>query len=168
MTGARLCFRSWTTRTVSAVRCLPIVALLTACAATPGAPAAGLTGTSWQLGAIQSMDDAQGTTRIADPSRFTLHFGGDGRASLRLDCNRGSGSYQARAAADGRSGSLTFGPIAATRALCPPPNLDERVARDLGHVRSYLLKDGRLFLSLMADGGIYEWQPATPATEDSR
>ena len=46
--------------------------------------------------------------------------------------------------------------------------VDERVARDLGHVRSYLLKDGRLFLSLMADGGIYEWQPATPATEDSR
>jgi len=26
-------------------------------------------------------------------------------------------------------------------------------------VRSYLLKDGRLYLSLMADGGVYEWRP---------
>ena len=103
------------------------------------------------------MDDAQGTTRVADPARFTLRFGVDGRAILRLDCNRGSGSYEARAAGDGSSGSLTFGAIATTRALCPPPHLDERVARDLGHVRSYLLKDGKLFLSLMADGGIYEW-----------
>ena len=116
-----------------------------------------LAGTSWQLVAIQSMDDAQGTTRVANPARFTLRFGVDGRAILRLDCNRGSGSYEARAAGDGSSGSLTFGAIATTRALCPPPHLDERVARDLGYVRSYLLKDGRLFLSLMADGGIYEW-----------
>lgn len=103
------------------------------------------------------MDDAQGTTRVADPARFTLRFGVDGRAGLRLDCNRGSCSYEARPAGDGSSGSLTFGAIATTRALCPPPHLDERVARDLGYVRSYLLKDGRLFLSLMADGGIYEW-----------
>jgi hypothetical protein len=43
--------------------------------------------------------------------------------------------------------------------MCPPPHLDERVARDLAHVRSYLLKDGKLYLSLMADGGIYEWAP---------
>lgn len=104
------------------------------------------------------MDDAQGTTRVADPSRFTLRFGADGRASLRLDCNRGTGSWKATAAGDG-TGKLEFGPIAATRALCAPPRLDERVARDLAHVRGYMLKDGRLFLSLMADGGIYEWHP---------
>ena len=44
--------------------------------------------------------------------------------------------------------------------MCPPPHLDTRVARDLGLVRSYLIRDGRLFLSLMADGGVYEWRPA--------
>ncbi|MBK9020736.1 MAG: META domain-containing protein [Sulfuritalea sp.] len=96
-----------------------------------------LDGTSWQLQAIQSMDDAQGTTKIADPSHFTVHFGGDGRASFRLDCNRGTGSFTLRPAADGNSGSISFGPIAATRALCPPPHLDERVARDMAHVRGY-------------------------------
>ncbi len=137
------------------------VCLLAACATPVGAPvSASLGGTAWQLVAIQSMDDAQGTTRVAEPARFTLRFGVDGRASLRLDCNRGSGSYAVKPAGDGSSGSLNFGPIAATRALCPPPHLDERIARDLGHVRSYLLKDGKLFLSLMADGGIYEWAPS--------
>ncbi len=130
-----------------------------------GACSAGqeLAGTSWQLLAIQSMDDAQGTAKVNEPSRFTLEFGPDGRASLRLDCNRGTGDYRAVPAGDGSSGSLSFGPIAATRALCPPPHLDERIARDMAQVRSYLLKDGKLYLSLLADGGIYEWAPVREA-----
>ena len=136
-------------------------------AALPAVAIAGgyeLAGTSWQLLAIQSMDDAQGTTRVHEPGRFRLEFGRDGRAALRLDCNRGNGTYQVQAAGDGSSGALTFGPIAATRAMCPPPHLDERIARDLVHVRSYLLKDGKLYLSLLADGGIYEWAPLRPMT----
>lgn len=117
-----------------------------------------LAGTRWALHGIQSMDDAQGTTRVDDPQRFTAEFGTDGRLALRLDCNRGFATWEARAA-DTASGSLHIGPVAATRALCLPPRLDERVARDLGHLRSYLLRDGLLFMSLMADGGIYEWHP---------
>lgn len=104
------------------------------------------------------MDDAQGTTRVADPARFTLHFEAEGRVTLRLDCNRGSGTWQATPTADS-SGSLVFGPIAATRALCAAPHLDERLIRDLAYVRGYLIRDGKLFLTLMADGGIYEWHP---------
>jgi len=122
-----------------------------------------LAGTIWQLVSIQSMDDAQGTTKVAEPSHFTLEFGRDGRVTLRLDCNRGTGDYKIAPAGDGSSGSLTFGPIASTRAMCPPPHLDQRVARDLAYVRSYLLKDGKLYLSLMADGGIYEWAPQQAA-----
>jgi heat shock protein HslJ len=132
---------------------------LGACAVAPQAPGtATLRGTAWQLHAIQSMDDAQGTTRIADPSRFTLRLEADGRAALQLDCNRGSASWEATAGSDG-TGSLRFGPVASTRALCPPPRLDERVARDLTNVRGYRLQDGKLFMSLLADGGIYEWRP---------
>ena len=140
-----------------------------------GLPATGLSagpdfaGTTWQLVSIQSMDDAQGTTRVDDPSRLTLKFERDGRVSLRLDCNRGTGDYKLTPAGDGTTGSISFGPINATRALCPPPHLDQRVARDLAHVRSYLLKDGKLYLSLMADGGIYEWAPqqSTAAATDN-
>jgi len=119
-----------------------------------------LAGTSWELVRFQSMDDAQGTTRIEDPTLYTVTFGADGRASMRLNCNRAMGSWQATPAADRVSGSLSFGVIAGTRALCPPPSLDERLVRDLGHVRGYLLRDGLLHMSLMADAGIYSWRPA--------
>lgn len=133
------------------------------CALVPSDPPDPLTGTQWELVAIQSMDDAQGTTRIDPPNRFTLLFGANGQLSLRLDCNRGSGRWSHMPAAAGSaSGSLQLGPVASTRAMCPPPHLDTRVARDLGFVRSYLLKDGHLYLSLMADGGIYEWRPVRP------
>lgn len=145
----------------------PILLALLAWAAT-GALANGLAlpGTGWQLLAIQSMDDAQGTITVPDPSLFTLAFGRDGRTALRLDCNRGMASYKVEPAGDGSSGALTFGPVAATRSLCPAPHLDQRLVRDLAHVRSYLLKDNKLYLSLMADGGIYEWAPAAKAAPD--
>ena len=65
----------------------------------------------------------------------------------------------AESGTDGGSGSFSFGRLAVTRALCAPPNLDERIARDSEYVRSFLLRDGRLYLSLMADAGIYAWEP---------
>ncbi|MBK7137409.1 MAG: META domain-containing protein [Rhodocyclales bacterium] len=122
-----------------------------------------LAGSSWRLVSIQSMDDAQGTTHIDDPSRYTVSFTKDGRAHFKLNCNRANGDWAARASGSD-SGNLRFGPLAATRALCPPPSVDERVVRDMAYVRSYLLKDGRLYMSLMADGGIYEWK-ATSSVE---
>ena len=60
---------------------------------------ASLTGANWELVAIQSMDDAQGTVRPAEPARYTLEFGADGRVAVRLDCNRGSATWQAQPAA---------------------------------------------------------------------
>ena len=136
------------------------VAALAGCAAPPPTSTDLLTSTQRELVAIQSMDDAQGTTRIAQSERFTLNFGADGQLALRLDCNRGSGRWShTPASAGSASGSLLIGPVASTRAMCPPPLLGTRVARDPRSVRSYLLKDGHLFLSLMADGGTYEWRP---------
>ena len=123
------------------------------------APRGQLAGTEWRLAGIQSMDDAIGTVRPDDPSLYTLRLNADGTAALRLNCNRATGTWAAEASADASNGRFTFGPLAATSALCPPPSLDEKVAAQLGYVRSYLLKDGRLYLSLMADGGILEWEP---------
>lgn len=119
-----------------------------------------LAGTSWQLQAIQSMDDAQGTTRVPDKTYYTVSFGRDGRVAMRLDCNRATGSWRAEPASTS-SGSLQFSALAMTRALCPPASLDTRIARDMPYVRSYVLKEGRLYFSLQADGGIYEWAPLT-------
>ncbi len=138
-----------------------LVAAFCACAA-PSTAQSGpsLAGTAWRLRAIQSMDDAQGTTKAPDPSRLTVTFMADGRAAFRLDCNRGAGLWRAVPSAAGDAGTLQFEAIASTRAMCPPPSLGDRLARDLGYVRSYRLKDGLLFMSLMADGGILEWEPA--------
>ena len=121
-----------------------------------------LTGTTWELITIQSMDDAQGTTRIDRPEKFTLQFAADGRANFRLDCNRGSAKWKSAPSAESTSGTLEFGQLSTTRAMCAPGSHYRKLMRDLPYVRSYLLKDGKLYMSLMADGGIYEWQPHKP------
>ncbi len=117
----------------------------------------GLADTAWRLVEFQSMSDEVGTVRPGDPSLYTLSFVADGSVSLRLDCNRGTGTWSATPSSP-TEGGLELGPVAATRALCPPPSLDERIATDLGFVRSYMIREDRLYLSLMADGGIYVWE----------
>ena len=140
-----------------------IAAIMVGCATVdPGAPP--FTGTRWQLVAIQSMDDAQGTVRPPEPARYTLEFGADGRVAVRLDCNRGSATWQAQPAAQGGPhrtfGQLLMGPLAVTRAMCSPDSLAPRLASSWPYVRSYLIEAGQLHLSLMADGGILSWAPA--------
>jgi hypothetical protein len=39
--------------------------------------------------------------------------------------------------------------------------MDENITAQAEFVRGYLLKDGRLYLSLMADGGVYAWESDT-------
>ena len=124
-----------------------------------------LTETEWRLVEFQSMDDAIGTLRPNPSQAYTMRLSRDGTVTLRLNCNRGTGTWSARPSEDGTSGSFEFGPLATTRALCPPPSLDERLAADTAYVRGYLLSDGRLYLSLMADGGIYAWEPVAKACE---
>ena len=89
-----------------------------------------------------------------DRSKYTLAFNADGRVAARLDCNRGTGSW--KSAAHGR---LELGPMAVTRAMCPPGSIDHEISKRLFHVRSYVMKNGRLFLSMMADGGVFELEP---------
>lgn len=132
-------------------------------AATPGpsanAAVAALGDRAWQLVEIQSMDDAQGTLRPDGPSKYVMRLAADGTVSMRLNCNSATGSWSAEPSADPANGRFEFGPLAATAAACPPPSLDERVSGQAQYVRGYLLKDGRLYLSLMADGGILVWAP---------
>lgn len=110
-----------------------------------------LGGTSWQLVRFQGGD---GTVLVPDDeAKYTLAFGADGSLSARIDCNRGRGTWKSA----GRN-QVEFGPMALTRAMCPPGSLHDRMVKHWSFVRSYVIKDGRLFLSLMADGGIYEFE----------
>lgn len=57
------------------------------------------------------------------------------------------------------SNQLQFGPLALTRAKYPGGSLHDHIVKQWGFIRSYVVRDGHLFLSLMADGGIYEFEP---------
>jgi heat shock protein HslJ len=124
--------------------------------AEPAAPAAvggGLAGTSWRLVQIMSMDDT--IYRPDDRSLYTLAFGGDGSVRVTADCNAGTGSWSSESASQ-----LQFGTLAATQAECGPTSLHDRYMSQFQWVRSYVLKDGHLFLATMADGAIIEFEPA--------
>jgi uncharacterized lipoprotein YbaY len=128
--------------------------------ATPSPTPAGsspLAGTSWQLVKIQSSDEK--TSMPDDKSKYTITFEADGLVSARLDCNRGSGTWKSEG-----PNQVRFGPIMMTRMLCPPGSLDTRIARDFDAIRTFTMKEGRLFLSLLADGGIYEFEPLSQNT----
>lgn len=129
--------------------------------------ASPLADSQWRLVEFQSMDDAQGTTRPGDPSLYTMHLNGDGTVTMRLNCNRATGTWTANPSSDPSNGQFGFGPLAMTRALCPPPSMDEGIVKQSQYIRGYLLKDGRLYLSLMADGGTYAWEPDTTAGSSS-
>jgi heat shock protein HslJ len=120
-----------------------------------------LANTQWRLMEFQSMDDKKGTVRPMDPSLYTMRLDSDGTVTMRLNCNRATGTWSSEPGSDAASGRFEFGPLAATRALCPSPSMDESIVAQSKFIRSYLLKDGRLYLSLMADGGIYAWEPDT-------
>jgi putative lipoprotein len=120
-----------------------------------GQPAAfGLVGTSWQLVQFQGGDEK--TLTPDDKSKYTIAFNADGSLTARVDCNRGRGTWKSSG-----PNQLEFGPMALTRAMCPSGSLHDQIVKQWPYVRSYVVKDGHLFLSLMADGGIYEFESTT-------
>jgi para-nitrobenzyl esterase len=118
----------------------------------PASTSPTLNGTSWQLVKFQGGD---GTTLTPDDrAKYTIAFAAGDSISARIDCNRGRGSWKSNGPSQ-----LQLGPLALTRAQCPPGSLHDQIVKQWGNVRSYVVKSGHLFLSLMADGGIYEFEP---------
>jgi heat shock protein HslJ len=111
-----------------------------------------LSGTSWQLVKFQGGDDTVLTPDAK--AKYTITFEPDGHVSVRIDCNRGRGTWTSSG-----PNHLQLGPLALTRAMCPPDSLHDHIVKQWAFVRSYTIKDGHLFLSLMADGGVYEFEP---------
>ena len=129
--------------------------VLAACAGSSMAPkgaADPLAGTSWQLDSIEYMDDT--TFSPDDSAKYTLEFDAEGMVGMQADCNRLRGGYTYTAPS-----GLEFGALMSTRAACPPGSLYNRMVKDMPFVRSFVIKDGRLHLALMADGGIYNYSP---------
>jgi para-nitrobenzyl esterase len=138
-------------------RCAAFVGGLVLAVATPPAGAqvsdSPLSGTSWRLVKLQGGDDT--TLAPEDRDSYTLEFGKGARLVARIDCNRGLGTWKSPGPSQ-----LELSPLALTRAMCSPRSLHDRILKDWSLVRSFVLKDGHLFLSLQADAGTYEFEPA--------
>jgi len=133
---------------------LAVLGLLVGCAhVSPQTARDGLGGTSWQLVKFQGGD---GTVLVPDDRpKYTVSFAADGTMSVRFDCNRGRGTWTSPGPRQ-----LQFGPLALTRMACPPAPIYDRIVQQWPFVRSYVVERGHLFLSLMADGGIFELEPS--------
>jgi putative lipoprotein len=89
-------------------------------------------------------------------AKYTIEFRANGQLAARIDCNRGKGTWKST-----EPSGLEFGPLALTRAKCPEGSLHDHIVKQWPYVRSYVIRNGHLFLALMADGGIYEFEPVT-------
>lgn len=138
---------------------LAFIAMTAACSTYEADVTPGLVGSEWELVGFNSMDDSIGRIEPTEDQRFSITFGDSGSAAMQLDCNRGTANYSIEETGD-TNGRLAFGPIAATRAMCPDPRLGDLMASQLPNVVSYTLQDGKLSLALKMDGGIFEFEPA--------
>jgi para-nitrobenzyl esterase len=87
-------------------------------------------------------------------AKYTIELAAGGGLTARIDCNRGRGTWTSSG-----PNHIQFGPLTLTRARCPAGSMHDHIVRQWAFVRSYVIKGGHLFLSLMADGGIYEFEP---------
>jgi heat shock protein HslJ len=111
-----------------------------------------LAGTSWQLVRFQGGDN---TLTPDDRSKYTIAFGADGQVTARIDCNRGRATWRPSGVSQ-----VALGPLALTRARCPAGSMHDQIVKNWSSIRTYLLREGHLFLLLTADGGTYQFEPA--------
>ena len=95
-----------------------------------------------------------------DKTKYTISFGSDGRVSVRIDCNRGVGPWKSSG-----QNQLRLGPLALTRAMCPPQYFNDHLSSDLDLARSYSIQNEHLFLSLEG-GGVYEFERMGSVAQD--
>lgn len=116
-----------------------------------------LAGTAWQLVRFEGGDGKVVTPTQRD--RYTLDFSANGSLAARIDCNRGRGVWKSSA-----EPQLALSVPVMTRAFCGQGSMHDQIVKHLPFIRSFVIRNGHLFLSLQADGGIYEFEPITSLT----
>lgn len=104
-----------------------------------------LTDTLWSWKEIVMSDGKRISPDV--PSRYTVLFQAGGKVAVQADCNRGSGSYALNGSA------LSFGPLAMTRAMCPPGSRDGEFLAALSAVTGQAFRGNDLVLMLKSDSG---------------
>ena len=118
------------------------------------APAAGLTGVTWEW---VSLIDPLGQTLASDPTRYTITFNEDGTANVVADCNTVFASYLTDGA------NIEIAPGAGTLMACEPGSQDQVFLNSLLSSAAYTVEDGELFIDLQADAGTLMFRQATAA-----
>jgi para-nitrobenzyl esterase len=112
-----------------------------------------LTDTAWLLTKFVGGDGNEILPGV--PDSIDVRFNEGGSLAVRLNCNRGRGQWESRARAE-----IVLSPLAVTRAACRDGANEEWFLKRWPFVRSYVIREGRLHLAIMADGGIFEFKPA--------
>ena len=129
----------------------------TTAAAPAPAEAPALTGNPWHWVATQTPVE---WIVADDPAKYTIQFVADGSAILRADCNRGRGTYTTTP-----ERALGFGPMAMTRAMCPPGSLDTKFLQQLNNAASYFFRGDTLYVDQKMDSGTMRFVRGPAATE---
>jgi heat shock protein HslJ len=82
-----------------------------------------------------------GTIAPLLPEKYTIEFRSDSRVVVAADCNRGSGPFSSD-----DNASMSLGPMAMTRAMCPPGSLYDEYVAALGRVQGYRFESDELVL----------------------
>ncbi|HEY7035486.1 MAG TPA: META domain-containing protein [Thermomicrobiales bacterium] len=103
-----------------------------------------LTGVVWTW---QELRGGAAPVSPDDPGAYTLTFGDDGKVALRADCNRGFGPFAVTGS------QITIGPVATTRAACPPGSLSDQFVQAIEAAAAFTFAEGHLLLALPNDAG---------------
>lgn len=138
-------------------------ALITACAVLIGCatqepdtratavPGETLIGPTWEWVETTTPD---GRIAAPRPHRYTVRLKDNGEAQLRFDCNHG-GSYYRIA-----DGSLSFGPLTATRIPCPEGSRGAVFMEQIDAVEGFFTEQGLLYLELPDNTGTMRFRRA--------
>ena len=116
-----------------------------------------IVGTTWRWTGFQGGDDATVEPEAAEAA-VTLTFRADGTVHVAAGCATADLPYTL----EGSSG-LAIDAEGLDVSGCAEGTAPARLMRDLAFMRSYVFRDGRLFVSLLADGGIHAFVASAPA-----
>ena len=95
-----------------------------------------------------------------DPAKYTIQFNADGRPSCAPTAIGGVARTRPRA-----ERSLGFGPMAMTRAMCPPGSLDTKFLQQLNNAASYFFRGDTLYVDQKMDSGTMRFVRGPAAAE---
>jgi heat shock protein HslJ len=128
------------------VVCLAVV--LAGSCAPAAAPDSGTLIRTWKWHA--RVDPSSGAEQeIADPGKYTLTFKDDGTYEFRVDCNQGSGTYEAD-----DQGAIRMEPGPITLAECGEGSRSADMLNMMSAVQDYRIEEnGKLLVMVWPAGG---------------